>query len=492
MRSRGRGHSGSAPAIVWFRDDLRLADNPALAAGVASGRPLICLYIHDEESEGVRPLGGASKWWLHGALDELGRSLHRLGGELVIMRGKSARILERVATECHAGSMFWNRRYDGAGRAIDERIKAALTARGMAVKSFGALLLHEPWTLKNASGEPFRVFTPFWRAALSAPDPLSPLPLPKRLSRHALTGSLQGLACSLASLELEPRAPDWAAGLRTTWKRGENAGQARLAAFLEEGLRGYANDRDRPDKASTSRLSPYLRFGNLSPRQIRQGAMTAVASGAARASPRDLDTFLAELGWREFSYHLLFHNPEVAAENLNRRFDRMPWRHDRRALRAWQRGETGYALVDAGMRQLWSTGWMHNRVRMVTASFLIKHLLIDWREGERWFWDTLVDADPANNAASWQWVAGSGADAAPFFRIFNPILQGQKFDPHACYAKRWIPELAAFPADLIYRPGADSPDHLPFGTPSKAYAQPIVEHGSARRRALEAFQGLGE
>jgi len=492
MRPRIADPPASSPAVVWFRDDLRLADNPALAAAVASGCPLICLYVHDEESEGVRPLGGASKWWLHGALGELEQSVHRLGGELVIMRGKASPILEEVATRTKAKFVSWNRRYDGASRAIDEKLEAALEGRGVTVESFGANLLHEPGTLATSSGEPFRVFTPFWRAARSAGEPRAPLPAPGRLRRYALPETLKGLTCTLANLELEPHAPDWAGGLREAWTRGEAAGQAQLTGFVQRKLGGYARDRDRPDKASTSRLSPYLRFGNLSPRQVWHAATTAVSSGDSQASQRDLDKFLAELGWREFSYHLLFHNPELANENFNSRFNGMPWRRDARALRAWQRGHTGYPLVDAGMRQLWSTGWMHNRVRMVTASFLIKHLLIDWREGERWFWDTLVDADPANNAASWQWVAGSGADAAPFFRVFNPVLQGQKFDPHARFAKEFIPELARVPSDLIYREGASQAEESLFEHPGKSYALPIVDHADGRRRALAAFRSLRE
>ena len=490
MKPRTTRRFASPAAIVWFRDDLRLADNPALTAGVASGHPLICLYVLDEESEGVRPLGGAAKWWLHGALEELEGSLHRVGGELVIMRGKSAFLLERAAIETGATSVFWNRRYDGASRAIDAKIKATLTARGIAVESFCANLLHEPWTIKTAAGEPFRVFTPFWRAERSALEPTAPLPSPKRLTRHALPASIKRHIRTLTSLKLEPRAPDWAGGLRAAWQRGEKAGVARLSEFLESGLPDYATDRDRPDKTATSRLSPYLRFGNVSPRQVWQAAETAVSSGASRASARDLEKFRAELGWREFSYHLLFHHPQLASENFEPRFVRMRWRHDPPALRVWRRGLTGYALVDAGMRELWSTGWMHNRARMVAASFLIKHLLIDWREGERWFWDTLVDADPANNAASWQWVAGSGADAAPFFRIFNPVLQGQKFDPHAIYAKRWIPELEPLPAELIYKRGGDLPELLALEGRAQAYPPQIVDHDEARRRALEAFRSL--
>ena len=459
-----------SPVIVWFRDDLRLADNPALHAAVAAGRPLICVFVFDEESEGMRPLGGAAKWWLHGSLAELDKALGVFGGGLHILRGRGDEVIEALAAETKAAGLYWNRRYDEAGRAVDTRLKTALKARGMEAESFNGGLFHEPWTVRNKSGAPFRVFAAFWRAARGNGDPPLPIPAPVKVSFYAARPEM---TVALDDLALEPSKPDWAGGLREAWHRGEVAGQRQLETFLEESLGGYTANRDRPDRPATSRLSPYLRFGNISPRQIWHAAM---ASGR---SP-DLDKFLAELGWREFSYHLLYHQPDLATHNFQPRFDAMPWVKDAAALRAWQRGQTGYPIVDAGMRELWTTGWMHNRVRMIIASFLAKHLLIDWREGEAWFWDTLVDADPANNPASWQWVAGSGADAAPYFRIFNPILQGEKFDPDGAYVRRWVPELAALPNSAIHKPWTAKPA-------VKAYPAPIIDHDFARRRALDAF-----
>jgi deoxyribodipyrimidine photo-lyase len=336
-------------------------------------------------------------------------------------------------------------------------------------------LLREPWTLATQSGTPFRVFTPFWRALRERGAPPSPLPAPNHLTAHAWP---RGLArTTLDALELEPKNPDWAAPLRAVWRRGEAGAQAALRQFLEHGLRDYVEGRDRPHQEATSRMSPYLRFGHISPRQLWHAAPAA-------------DKFLSELGWREFSYYLLFHSPDLATRNWQPAYDAMAWRHDKPALRAWQRGQTGYPLVDAGMRQLWQTGWMHNRVRMVAASFLIKHLLLDWRLGEAWFWDTLVDADPASNPASWQWVAGSGADAAPYYRIFNPVLQGRKFDPAGAYVRRWVPELAALPAALIHEPWTAKPAALRAAGVrlGQTYPLPIVDHDAARARALTAWQ----
>ena len=460
-----------SPVIVWFRDDLRLADNPALRAAVASGRPLICVFVFDEESDGVRPLGGAAKWWLHGSLAELDKSLGILGGGLVILRGRGDDVIEALAIETKAADVFWNRRYDEAGKAVDTRLKAALKERGVEAESVNGGLLHEPWTVKNKSGAPFRVFTAFWRAARQFGDPPPPIPAPARASFYAMPVKT---SVALDDLALEPTKSNWAGGLGKAWMRGEAGAQQQLEVFLEESLAGYAANRDRPDLPTTSRLSPYLRFGNISPRQVWQAAMVSGQSG------QDLDKFLAELGWREFSYHLLYHQPDLATRNFQPRFDAMPWVKDAATLYAWQRGQTGYPIVDAGMRQLWQTGWMHNRVRMIVASFLTKHLLIDWREGEAWFWDALVDADPANNPASWQWVAGSGADAAPYFRIFNPILQGEKFDPDGAYVRRWLPELASLPASVIHKPWTAK-------TVAKDYPAPIIDHDFARRRALDAF-----
>lgn len=482
--------ANSRPILLWFREDLRLADNPALHAAVATGQPLICVYIFDTESKGLRPPGGAARWWLHGALAALDTSLKKRGGTLHILRGPAAPLIERLAIDNDVSAASWNRRYDAPGRAIDTAIKSALKARDIHVESFNGALLHEPWTVIGKSGAPFRVFTPFWRAALAKGEPEPPLKAPTAFVFHSQP-KIPGTV-ALADLNLEPRKPDWAAGLRASWTPGEAGARGALDRFLDEGLAGYAVRRDRPDMTSTSRLSPFLHFGHLSARQVWHAAQTAVASGAFDASRADLDKFLAELGWREFSYSLLFHHPDLATRNFQSRFDTMPWREDAEALRAWQRGLTGYPIVDAGMRELWTTGWMHNRVRMVAASFLVKHLLIDWRDGERWFWDTLVDADAANNAASWQWVAGSGADAAPYFRVFNPVLQGEKFDPDGVYVRRWVPELAKLPETLIHNPWKASASELAAADIrlGETYPQPIVDHETARQRALAAFAAL--
>lgn len=460
------------PAIVWFRDDQRLADNPAVDAAVASGRPVLCVYVHDEESDGIRPLGGAAKWWLHGSLTALDAAL---GGRLTIVRGPGDQVIGRLAAEIGAGAVYWNHRYDHAGQEIDARLKHVLKDCGIIAESFNGHLLYEPWTAMTKSGGPFRVFTAFWRAARRSGEPETPSPGPKSIAFYDLPAGVKALR--LEDLHLEPHAPDWSDGLRETWKPGEAGGRRQLKTFLEQHLVHYAAERDRPDKAVTSGLSPYLRFGNVSVREVWQAARAAAARSGCDG---DLDKFLSELGWREFCYHLLFHEADIARRNIQPRFDAMPWHADAEGLRVWQRGRTGYPIVDAGMRQLWATGWMHNRVRMIVASFLAKHLLIDWRDGEAWFWDTLVDADPANNPASWQWVAGSGADAAPYFRIFNPILQGEKFDPDGAYVRQWVPELADLPPSVI---------HKPWTSPAKpdGYPDPIVDHAFARRRALEAF-----
>jgi deoxyribodipyrimidine photo-lyase len=473
-----------APAIVWFRDDLRLHDQPALAAAAATGRPLHCVYVFDQESPGLRGLGGASRWWLHHSLDALSASLETIGGRLDILRGPAAEIVPKLAAASAASSIFWTRRYGAAEIEIDRAIKAALTLQGLTVESSNGQLLHEPWTVKTKSGASFQTFTPFWRAAcaLRRQDTLETVAAPKRLQapmwqsdfppRHALT-----------DLALLPVTPDWAGGLRETWQPGEAGAQARLRAFLDDGLSGYATDRDRLDR-DTSRLSPHLRFGEISPRQVLAAALHA--RDAERAPAQDVEKFITELGWREFCYHLLFHFPDLASRNFQPRFDDFPWRKPPGELAAWCQGLTGYPIVDAGMRQLWQTGTMHNRVRMVCASFLTKHLLVDWRTGERWFWDTLCDADLANNPANWQWVAGCGADAAPYFRIFNPVLQGEKFDPSGDYVRRYIPELARLPHKWIHKPWQAPPPVLQsagLALPAD-YPLPIVDHAKARERAL--------
>lgn len=470
------------PVIVWFRDDLRLSDHPALAAVARAGRPLICLYILDEESAGLRHLGGATRWWLAGSLRALDADLRKLGQRLVLRRGKAADVVPSMAQEARAQTVYWNRRYDRPGMVVDEAVVAALKARGIGGGTFPGSLLVEPQKL--TPNGPLRVFTPFYKRILALGALRAPQPAPTSLPPAPQAGG-----DTFEKWRLEPTKPDWAGGLRETWQPGEKAARQKLGDFLDA-IGGYAEGRDRPDKPSTSRLSPHLRFGEISPLDIWHAARFAADQG--RAPARDIEKFLSELGWREFSWHLLHHYPDLATVNLRRRFDDFPWRHDQVALRAWQRGETGYPIVDAGMRELWHTGWMHNRVRMVAASFLVKHLLIDWRAGERWFWDTLVDADPANNPASWQWVVGSGADAAPYFRIFNPVLQGQKFDPKGNYVRRWIPELAYLPDQVIHAPWEADQKTLEDAKVRLGadYPTPIVDHAAARQRALAAFASI--
>ena len=454
-----------SPLLVWFRDDLRAADHPALAAAAKTGQPIVALYLLDGESKGLRPLGAASRWWLAGSLRAHAARLQSLGVLLVLRRGAAEQIIPALVREAGITRVHWTRRY-GRAEQIDRAIADKLRADGIEVHSYGGSLLHEPEDIQNKSGGQFKVFTPFMKAARALDEPKAPMPAPKKLE------GMRGIESDrLDDWKLEPSRPDWAEEMRETWTRGEDGAQERLYEFLDGGAKGYAAGRDRPDQEHVSRLSPYLRFGEISPRQIWHAAYAALERKGALS--RDVEKFISEIYWREFSYHLLHHFPDLATKNFQPRFDKFPWRKDARALQAWQRGETGYPLVDAGMRQLWRTGWMHNRVRMVCASFLVKHLLIDWRAGERWFWDTLVDADPANNPASWQWVAGSGADAAPYFRIFNPATQREKFDPHGDYVRRYVAELA------------ETAGRSPLA--NTGYPQPIVEHALARARALEAF-----
>lgn len=476
------------PILVWLRDDLRLADNPALDAALARRRPLVLLWLLDEVSPGIRPLGGAARWWLHHSLSAFARSVEALGGRLVLRRGPAAVVVPAVVEEIGADTVLWNRRWGGGEVAVDRELKSGFAGRGVRVESFRAALLHEPTTLRTGAGTPFRVFTPFWKACLAAGTPRPPLPAPTALP--AWPGAIA--SDRLADWRLLPTAPDWAGGIAATWTPGEAAAAARLDAFLDEGIYSYDRDRDRPDRAATSRLSPHLRFGEISPFQI-VAALAARAERADPPPPAARDKFLAELGWREFSHHQRFHAPDIADHNRHRRFDAFPWRDDPATLAAWSRGETGYPLVDAGMRELWTTGTMHNRVRMVVASFLVKHLLIDWRAGERWFWDTLVDACPAANPASWQWVAGCGADAAPYFRIFNPVTQGTKFDPDGTYVRRWLPELARLPAAVIHAPWTASRSVLDAAglRLGRDRPLPIVDHTLARTRALAALATLG-
>lgn len=472
------------PALVWFRDDLRLDDNPALDAAKATGRPLVLVFLLDEQSEGIRPLGGAARWWLGRSLAALAAAIEAKGGELVLRRGRAIDSIPDLAREVGAQTVHWNRRYSAPEIAVDKAVKSALTTGGIAVESFGGNLLHEPWTVETQSGGAFRVFTPFFRRAVTQAIRVPSRGPSQWRFGHPPDGERR------EDWALEPTAPDWAGGLRQAWTPGEDGALTALAAFIDGGLAGYADQRDHPDLPSTSRLSPHLRFGEISPHRALTAVRHAEADGSA--APRDVAKFVSEVYWREFSYHLLFHFPDIGQTNFNDRFDAFEWASDEALVRAWQRGLTGYPLVDAGMRQLWQTGWMHNRVRMVAASFLIKHCLTDWRRGEEWFWDTLVDADPANNPASWQWVAGSGADAAPYFRVFNPVAQGEKFDPDGHYVRHFVPELAALPSSILHKPWEAAPAVLRQAgvVLGETYPRPVVDHAWARQRALDRFQRI--
>jgi deoxyribodipyrimidine photo-lyase len=480
------------PVIIWFRNDLRIADNPALALAAETGAPALCVYVEAPEAAAGRPLGGAAKWWLAGSLRELERRLAEIGGRLDVVRGDPAILIPEIARASGASLVVWNRRYSSAEQKLDAGVKASLAQAGVEARSSSGHLLHEPWTIATKAGGPVKVFSAFWRAAQAIGGPARANAAPTRLESAPFPALAGVEPVAVDALGLEPADPDWAGGMRAEWTRGETGAIARLHRFLDGGVAGYAAARDRPALPGTSRLSPHLRFGEISIRQCWITTEQARERGVPGASEADFEVFLKELGWREFSYHLLHHNPELATVNYTSRFDGFPWREDAAELHAWRKGRTGYPIVDAGMRQLWETGWMHNRVRMIVASFLVKHLVIDWRRGEEWFWDTLVDADPANNAASWQWVAGTGADAAPYFRIFNPMLQGEKFDPDGAYVRTWLPELARLPARYVHQPwtapaGVLAASGVALG---RNYPYPLVKHEAARARALAALRSI--
>lgn len=438
-------------SLVWLRDDLRVSDNPALTAALSAAERTAVLFVLDDESPEIRPIGAASRWWLHHSLVELRRTIEALGGTLILRRGAARDVVPAVAAEVGATSVHWNRRY-GAARNIDAELKKSLPD----AHSYTGSLLHDPWRVTTGAGTPFKVFTPFWKSILAGPPPRNPIAAPS-----AITG-VEAPTDDLDSWGLLPTIP-WAHEFDTEWTPGESGARARLERFLANGLSLY-HRRDEPGIESTSGLSPHLRFGEISPYQV----LHAVESVVTAETRTNANRFLSEIGWREFSYHQLFFNTDIHARNLRREFDDFPWEEPRSAVvSAWKKGRTGISLVDAGMRELWRVGTMHNRVRMVAASFLIKNLGIDWRIGEAWFWDTLVDADEASNPASWQWVAGSGYDAAPYFRVFNPELQAAKFDPDSVYRSRWIAE---------------------YNTPE--YPEPIVSLSDSRARALADYAAM--
>jgi deoxyribodipyrimidine photo-lyase len=474
----------TSPVIVWFRQDLRIADNPALHSASQAGRAVIPLFIHAPEEEMPWMPGGACQWWLHQSLAALDARLKAVGSRLVIRQGPTLATLLEVAKEMNADTVHWNRRYEPDVIARDSVVKESLRNEGLTVESFNGALLHEPWTIQNKSKKPFQVFTPYWKHCLTRPDPEKPQPAPKSITAPPTWPS----SLSLEELELEPKI-NWSARFGDGWQPGEAGATANLTRFLKQAFDDYVEQRNRPDVVGTSRLSPHLHFGEISPRQVwhrlrRRAEKVALPAYRWRGSQ-----FLAEIGWREFSHHLLFHFQHTPTEPLRKDFLKFRWRKNDEGLRAWQQGRTGYPIVDAGMRELWTTGWMHNRVRMIAASFLVKDLLIDWQAGARWFWDTLVDADLAQNTMGWQWTAGCGADAAPFFRIFNPTTQGEKFDPIGDYVRKWCPELAALPDKWVHRPHAAPAEILRAAGVElgQNYPHPIVSHAIAREVALEAF-----
>lgn len=473
--------------IYLFRHDLRLRDLPGLHAAVTRGR-VLPVYILDDRAAGDFAPGGASRWWLHHSLRALDQGLRDLGGNLLLRRGDTLEILEDLVAESGADAVHFSRGYTPWERELENQLHTVLSERGVDCRRYPGTLLFEPEHVANQAGDPYKVFTPFWRACRLAPEPGMPLPAPEQIAWAEAPGPAE----ELDDWALAPRQPDWALGWDEHWSPGENGASERLASFLGQRLEDYASGRDFPARASTSRLSPHLHFGEISPRTLWHATRAR-----AEAQPRlqkAADKFLSELGWREFSAHLLFHFPSLVDSPFRPDFRHFPWGGKPEQLKAWQQGRTGYPIVDAGMRELWQTGYMHNRVRMIVASFLTKHLLTHWQQGERWFHDTLVDADMANNLCSWQWAAGCGADAAPYFRIFNPVLQGRKFDPEGHYVRRWVPELAALPDRHLHAPW-----EAPAGVLDEAgvalgkhYPHPVVDHRDARETALGAWQTLRE
>ena len=465
-------------AIVWFRRDLRLQDNPALAAALQAHDRVVCVYIHAPEEEAPWSPGAASRWWLHHSLAALDRDLRKRGSVLLIRRGATAELLDELIRQGDVAAVYWNRLYEPALTARDTRIKLALRERGIVAESFNAGLLFEPWQIKTQQETAYKVFTPFWRSAQTRLEPRPPITAPKRIPGLTLPGSIE-----LDALDLLPKIR-WDSEFHSYWKPGEQGAAMALDAFCADGLFDYQQGRDRPDRAHTSRLSPHLHFGEIGPHQI-VWALHDRARGSERLRAAG-EPYLRELGWREFSQHLLFHFPQTSSANLNPQFNTFPWaRDDADALARWQRGETGVPIVDAGMHELWRSGWMHNRVRMIAASFLTKNLRQHWLHGARWFWDTLVDADLANNTQGWQWTAGTGADAAPYFRIFNPVSQGQRFDPNGDYVRRWVPELKNVPVKLIHQPWTHAGLLRKIG-----YPEPMVDLRSSRAAALLAYQQM--
>jgi len=481
-------HATGEPIIVWFRRDLRLHDNAALAAAVATGRPIVPVYVHDEKNEGDWPDGGAARWWLHHSLAALSKRLGERGLPLVLRMGGATEELDRVANAVGATAVYWNFRYEPAAVQQQRAVEAWAQASDRKSCSFTSGVLFDPETIRNRQGSPFKIFGAYWRhvSSLSIPAPI-------KLPAHRFVAPKESPeSAALSDLTLLPKI-GWAEGWEKIWKPGEVGAQQAWRQFARK-ISAYDEARDVPGKDGSSRLSAALHFGEIGPRQIFHAVRKLSRDSGVFPIHRGAQKFLAEVGWREFAYYLLHYYPETPSKPFHTAFAGLRWARDpkRQRLRAWQRGQTGYPIVDAGMRQLWATGWMPNRARMIAASFLVKHLLQPWQLGAIWFWDTLVDADLANNTLGWQWIAGCGADASPFFRIFAPVTQAEKFDPRGEYVRRWVPEVARLPDKFVHAPWTASPEMLAKAGVSlgKTYPKPIVDHAEAREKALEAFRAM--
>ncbi|NNJ98111.1 MAG: deoxyribodipyrimidine photo-lyase [Gammaproteobacteria bacterium] len=479
----------SNPAIVWFRQDLRLSNNPALAAALDKHERVIPVFVHEQADTAAWQHGAASCWWLHHSLKALSSSLRKLGSQLIIRSGSDSQsLLDELIAQTKATHVYWNRLYEPRHIERDKSIKQALRDRGLEVCSFNGNLLFEPWQISKNDGGPFRVFTPFWKACVKSGLPGHPDDAPENMP--AVSSRVK--SARLESLGLLPKIR-WDLNFSDQWQPGETGAHQRLDTFLDHAVARYQDDRNRPDIDGTSMMSAHLHFGEISPQQIIEKTNQAIDINKQQGIVANAESFVREIGWREFAYHLLYHFPHTVDRPLYEHFEDFPWKKNYSAnLRAWQQGQTGIPLVDAGMRQLWHTGWMHNRVRMIVASLLTKNLLIPWQQGTRWFWDTLVDADLASNTLGWQWTAGCGADAAPYFRIFNPVTQAQKFDPCGAYIRQWIPEIAALPDKYLSQPWAAPAalldDHnIKLGND---YPAPIVDLKATRERALERYQTI--
>ncbi len=475
------------PTIVWFRRDLRVSDNPALVEAISRGMPIVPVFIWSPEDECDWPPGAGSRWWLHHSLQSLDNDLKKLGSRLIVRQGNSMDELQNLIIETGAGALYWNRRYEPSLVARGAEIKSEFRSQRIEVESFNGSLLYEPWGVLSNLEKPIKIFNDFWKACIKLPEPSPPISSPREITAPAKWPK----SVPVEQLDLLGEI-DRISGFRTSWTPGVHAAHEQLDRLLVETLAHYKEDHDHPDHQGVSRLSPHLNFGEISPRQILHAVLDYIQPDKKGAN--NAWAFLRQLGRREFSHHLLFHYPFVSDQPMDSAFSNFPWIDDNELLNAWREGRTGYPFVDAGMRELWHTGWINNRVRMTVASFLVKDLLIPWQKGASWFWETLVDANLANNAMGWQWVAGCCADASPYYHIFNPVIQGERFDPDGNYVRHWIPELAYLPNDWIHKPWEAPPlmlaeANVELGT---NYPDRIVDHAIARKSALYSYEAISK